>query len=894
MSRKRARFEDEPGGSRPDDDDENAWIAASYFIPNLDAGVQQEELFSVTEPQVVEEPSLAPEVFTAPEPQVDGDHFSVTEPQVVEVSSIPPMVFTAPEPQLHPAFVGSEPEVDSTPWEPEIPPEPNVLPPLPNDNFLEMLLNALLLDDKDREIELEIERQAYTKPDNASKPLYAGAPLNLHESLVSILTLVLTHKLSGVCLKAVLDLISLHLPPVNNFKTSVEFFKKYFGYLQGPTSCEYYCSQCYKKLEKNSPCETCSNGKVCYLVKIPLERQIQTLMARDGFFSKLNSTKHQESATDKIRDIYDGNVYKKFEEKIQPAENECIISAQVYTDGAALYESSKVSAWPVFLSINELPNAQRFKSENILLPAIWCGPVKPLGNILFNAIYPDLLKLSTGITCNIKDIGSKIVKLFIIRGTGDTPARSLMMNMVNFNGEHPCQRCEQKGILREDCVCVRIFPFKPSEMKLRTGLEMIEYGKLGSPENPLKGFRGPSVLTKLMPDLASGMASDPMHQIYGGVGKKIIKLLTTTKKKDSGKWSVSKHYATLDQRLLSIKPPAHTVRMPRSLNDLAFMKMSELKALFLDYLLPMLDGILPSNYMEHLSSLVAAVQLLGADEVSNESIGVARSLLKKFIAQFPDFYDAKYLTINFHLLLHLCDMVEDLGPTWSFTCFPLEALNAVILNLVHGTRWAEKQIATSVQTVLSLPELIKSLPESKVKTYCSNLLNHKTHLNGVVVNGCKIIGSSDYLEEMPADLAEELHGIRYRSIAKFYCLQKGKFVYVALSSSLSVKRDSTVARYIKDNNEEVGIVHYFLRLYKCSCSDKCSCDSALFSVIQRLDIVGHFATLIPDVFVPNTKKYIISSTFHVIPCENLTGVCCRMDYSSKLYISKPCNSREIE
>ena len=57
-----------------------------------------------------------------------------------------------------------------------------------------------------------------------------------------------------------------------------------------------------------------------------------------------------------IEDIYDGFGYKKHADFLShPAH----ISLLCNTDGVALYRSSKVSIWPVWAVINELPSSMR-------------------------------------------------------------------------------------------------------------------------------------------------------------------------------------------------------------------------------------------------------------------------------------------------------------------------------------------------------------------------------------------------------------------------------------------------------------------------------------------------------------------------------------------------------
>ena len=50
------------------------------------------------------------------------------------------------------------------------------------------------------------------------------------------------------------------------------------------------------------------------------------------------------------------------------------------------------------------------------------------------------------------------------------------------------------------------------------------------------------------------------------------------------------------------------------------------------------------------------------------------------------------MTINIHNLLHLPEVVRNLGPLWSNSCFPFEAANGELLKLFHGSQSVEKQV----------------------------------------------------------------------------------------------------------------------------------------------------------------------------------------------------------
>lgn len=57
------------------------------------------------------------------------------------------------------------------------------------------------------------------------------------------------------------------------------------------------------------------------------------------------------------------------------------------------------------------------------------------------------------------------------------------------------------------------------------------------------------------------------------------------------------------------------------------------------------------------------------------------------------------MSANLHGLLHLPDVVEDLGPLWTHSCFPYESANGELLNLFHGSQSVEKQVTADRSTL---------------------------------------------------------------------------------------------------------------------------------------------------------------------------------------------------
>lgn len=62
------------------------------------------------------------------------------------------------------------------------------------------------------------------------------------------------------------------------------------------------------------------------------------------------------------------------------------------------------------------------------------------------------------------------------------------------------------------------------------------------------------------------------------------------------------------------------------------------------------------------------------------------------MCSFVELSGKQFQTFNVHQLLHLAEVVRDLGPLWSNSCFPFEDYNGDLRDLFHGTKNVDGQV----------------------------------------------------------------------------------------------------------------------------------------------------------------------------------------------------------
>ena len=160
--------------------------------------------------------------------------------------------------------------------------------------------------------------------------------------------------------------------------------------------------------------------------------------------------------------------------------------------------------------INELPFRLRKQQENMILCGLWFGQNKPFVPTFFDPLHKSLKNLDNGV--DIQTEGKTFrVKGHLVCMSCDIPARSMVLNMNQHNGEYACIKCVQSGKnLRTDKGGnIRIFPYQEHQdphidvrSKLdhssgppRTALESYDDGvSAGNSGKAIHGIKGPSFL----------------------------------------------------------------------------------------------------------------------------------------------------------------------------------------------------------------------------------------------------------------------------------------------------------------------------------------------------------------------------------------------------------------
>ena len=144
-----------------------------------------------------------------------------------------------------------------------------------------------------------------------------------------------------------------------------------------------------------------------------------------------------------LEDIYDGQIYKKFAKDPHLLENPNNYSYIFNTDGCQTSFNSKVTVWPIYLMLNELPYYLR--KQHMILAGLWVAKTEPDMAFFLTPFVDTANRLSSqGFVWNLNGI-EVTSKIFPLGCCFDSLCRCAMLNMKQFNGYNGCTYCNYPG-----------------------------------------------------------------------------------------------------------------------------------------------------------------------------------------------------------------------------------------------------------------------------------------------------------------------------------------------------------------------------------------------------------------------------------------------------------------
>lgn len=223
--------------------------------------------------------------------------------------------------------------------------------------------------------------------------------------------------------------------------------------------------------------------------------------------------------------MHDGDIFESTYKSLKSEkENEIILTANVNTDGASIFQSSKKTLWSLLLMINELP--PKLRCRMLLVAVVWFADKEQAFQIMNLYIKIFLEQMSNLITNGVTIItttGNKIrFRLAPLCFPLDSVARPIIANQVQFNGYYGCSWCYIEGSYLISCMKYPFTKFKRAASKRTHFLYLQDAGDSEKSIKPVRGVKHLCTLVSLdYFDCIWGFSTEYMHNVLLGVVRQL-------------------------------------------------------------------------------------------------------------------------------------------------------------------------------------------------------------------------------------------------------------------------------------------------------------------------------------------------------------------------------------
>ena len=420
------------------------------------------------------------------------------------------------------------------------------------------------------------------------------------------------------------------------------------------------------------------------------------------------------SKPETLSDIYDGKCYKDFVDKLPVSKKYSYSTACFNSDGAAVYESSTFSIWPIYLMLNEIPLEYRFKS--IIVSGLYFGKHKPDMNTFLRPFVNTMNKLlEKGISCTIKN-EKKNIYLYSLVGAVDGEARYDMNGTTRSNGNLGCDWCMHPGHYHDGCLLYTYdlpkHPLRDQESFLNNILEA------AASENTIDGIKYASALSFLENfDFVNGMVQDYMHCFLLGIGRQFTNYLLNSLSRNQ--------YEILDLIFKKFTACHQIGRLARPLSEKSKWNAREYENWILYYSIPLLELFVERKKLNNWSKFVNSLYILLKSEIKTEELEESEKMLDEFAKEAQEIYGERCMTFQVHQAAdHICESVRNWGPVWAHNCFYFEGAHRDLLNSIHSANGVTLQILRfiNMQHTLKIVEnYVYSEAHLLTKVFCDVL-----------------------------------------------------------------------------------------------------------------------------------------------------------------------------
>ena len=356
-----------------------------------------------------------------------------------------------------------------------------------------------------------------------------------------------------------------------------------------------------------------------------------------------------------------------------------------------------------------------YGSQNIdsalFISGIIPGPHEPRIDIntFLKPLVDDLLDLWDGIS--LTPGGSVIMRAALLAVAADLPAMRKITQFLSHKANLGCTRCKFSAEREPDTVGAsgRMCYFTSQSSVERSHSEVLsqarEYQQALTKGEAKRiaqrnGVRYSQLLRLPYFDIVRMTTVDPMHTFLLGMVKRETELNLSLMSSDNN--------CELIRRLKSIKLPYDIGRLPSNMfdnNSLDGATADQWKTYITVCARPCMRNLIPRRAYRCLVLLSEIVARLSSPVFCDDDITSLRRLLDEHHKLFHSVYGKWAVTVNYHVCLHIQDIILDYGPPNSFWCFSYERLNGILAGTPNSNRSVELDMAERFMSEFSFTSI---------------------------------------------------------------------------------------------------------------------------------------------------------------------------------------------
>ena len=447
------------------------------------------------------------------------------------------------------------------------------------------------------------------------------------------------------------------------------------------------------------------SGKVQYYPRKyycykPISESLASLVKCANFLNNCELWRLRKRVHNTFCDIYDGKIWEDFQyingtPFLATPHN---LALMLNIDWFRPYKHTPYSVGAIYLVVTNLPRAERFRKENVILVGIIPGPsesplhmnsyLKPMVDEL-NQLWehgmqitsPDLPQpgpIILGFCGHMSRLGcSKCTKAFF-----NDPIDEKM----NFGGFTECPMRNEHDHRKE------AFLARDQKSAAARGKIEVKYGS-----------RYTSLMELAYFDTVRCHVIDPMHNLFLGTAKYVTKNILFNQMNETN------YSSLIQEKVDKCIVPSTFGRIPHKIaSNCASFTADQWKAWTNVFSLYSLHGLLEHEHLKCWRLFVHASLLLSTPIITLEDAEKGHRLLLEFCNCFELLCGAEKVTPNMHLHMHILSCIKDYGPIYSFWLFSFERYNGLLGNYRTNQRSVELQLMRRFLSDLQIHDL--SLP----------------------------------------------------------------------------------------------------------------------------------------------------------------------------------------